>query len=178
MKTTMSAMIAVVGLGLSSGSAQAASDLHIDELANRLEIQTAELTNDIQYNFHHSSSYRHLYKDALEMEALASHIHDLAHNFESRRHIADDVRKLDRLLHHVESLVDSMERRARRRAHNDCHLDYDDVKLADIRHIQRIMSRLSDTLHHLRDDLRPVRRSRRYRYRTTYPPRPYFQIRF
>ena len=169
MKTMMTLATAIATLGLFGGTAEAASDFHIDELAARLQRQTAQLTYEIEHQFRFSPSYRHLLKDAREMEELAAHIHDVAHFDGNRVHIADDVRKLDRLYHHVEGLVDSMERRAYRhaRVHRHGYHGFENrVQLADIRHLQRLMSRISSTLHHLRDDVQPRRVPVIYEYRS------------
>jgi hypothetical protein len=59
----------------------------------------------------------------------------------SAAHLRADVEKLDRLYHHVEDLVHDLS--------HDRRIDY-----RTIRHIERELAGIGDTLHHLRDDLR------------------------
>ncbi len=186
MKTTLCTAFAIVTLGLFSGSAQAASDFHIDDLAAQLERETAELLHEIEHHFRATPSYRHLAADAREMQQLARHIHEVAHYTNARRHIAVDVKKLDRLYHHVEGLVDDMDRRAGYR--NECayhHGDAYTLGRAEFHHLRAVMSRISATLHHLQADLQPVRNRVRYEYRPRpirnyFPPapRPFLSINF
>lgn len=184
MKTIMS--LTVVTVGLIAGNAQAASDIHIDELAARLQRQTADLTYEIDHQFRSCGSYRHLRNDAIEMERLARHIHDVAHYTNYRRHIAADVQKLDRLFHHIEELVDRLEYQAvqsSRSCYSRRGCSSASISLAEIRVLQRMMGRISGTLHHLQDDLRPVAvpyKTRPYRTsrRVPAPRRPVFHIQF
>lgn len=188
MKTTFS--LAIVAVGLLGSSVQAASDFHVDEVAAKLQRQTADLTYEIEHQFRGTSSYKHLLEDAVEMEDLARHIHDAAHNADSRRHIAADVRKLDRTIHHVEGLLDRMQVRSRRHSHGHNYGHYPTPRRGgrafQIRQLQRMLGRISETVHHFQDDVRPVRspvvyevrRPRRSRRRAPVPTRPYFRFQF
>ncbi len=181
---SLSICFAIVTLTAAAGSANAASPLHIDDLAARLQRQTARLTYEVEHQFRYTRDYKHLLHDAEDMEDLARHIHDVAHDFGSRRHIAADLRKMDRLFHHIEELIDGMEYRARLRA-RDCRYRrscrFRGVRLAQIRQLQRIMSRISNTLHHLQDDVRPVsfcHPSRNIRPAVIAPRRPFVSLQF
>jgi hypothetical protein len=154
---------ALAALMTTTGTAEAHSYHHIDMLALKLQRQTRELHREVDIHFRHTRLYRHLHSDVEEMEHLAEHIHDVAHAHGSVAHLRADVEKLDRLYHHVEELVHDL-------AH-DRRIDF-----RTIRHIEREMAAIGDTLHHLRDDLRhlaPV-----HRPHTTHIKTPGFSIQF
>jgi hypothetical protein len=185
MKTTLTFAFAIATLGLFTGTANAASDLHVDELATQLQRDTAEFGDEIEHHFRSTPSYRHLANDARKMQRLARHIHAVAHNTGARRHIASDLAQLDKLYHHVEGLVDNMDRIAGYHGRHGYHGDAHNLGRAETRHLRRVLNRISATLHHLEEDVQPVRtpvyykyRSRRFRNRTLAPQRPVFNIRF
>jgi hypothetical protein len=105
--------LAVFGLAIvctagAAADARAQSFHHIDELAMRLEGQTARLAADLRYHYRHTRQFRHLYHDVVEMNRLARHIHDMVHQADCLDHIRADVAELDELFHHVEDLVADM----------------------------------------------------------------------
>lgn len=121
-------------------TAQAQTYPHIDNLARRLEQQTAALHREVHLHFRPSPSYKHLDNDVAAMERLASHIHDVAHRRGSLAHLRSDVEELDRLYHHVEDVIRGMRFKGR--------LDFQALA-----HFRAIMADIGSTLHHLREDL-------------------------
>ncbi len=185
MKTTLTFAFAIATLGLFTGTASAASDLHIDDLAAQLQRETAEFGDEIEHHFRSTPSYRHLANDARKMQRLARHIHTVAHHTSARRHIALDLAQLDRIYHHVEGLVDEMDDVAKYRSRHGYHGDAYTLGRAETRHLRRALRRINATLHHLQEDLQMVPtpvyyeyRPRKFRSRTIVPPRPVFNIRF
>ncbi|TWU07095.1 hypothetical protein CA54_55000 [Symmachiella macrocystis] len=185
MKTTLTFAFAIATLGLMTGTASAASDLHIDDLAAQLQRETAEFGDEIEHHFRFTPSYRHLANDARKMQRLARHIHTVAHHTSARRHIILDLAQLDKIYHHVEGLVDEMDRIAKYRARHGYRGDAYSLGRAETRHLRRTLRRINSTLHHLQEDLHMVPapvyyeyRPRRFRSRTIAPQRPVFNIRF
>lgn len=126
-------------------TAQAVPYVHVDQLAYRLQKQTQELHREVDIHFRNTPLYAHLHRDIVEMQKLAQHIHEVAHHEGDVNHLRLDVDKLDQLFHHIEALVGELAR---------------DPRIDDqtIRHISQEMYQINQTLHHLRDDLRPVHR--------------------
>ncbi len=185
MKTTLTFAFAIATLGLFTGTASAASELHIDDLAAQLQRETAEFGDEIEHHFRSTPSYRHLANDARKMQRLARHIHAVAHNTGARRHIASDLAQLDKIYHHVEGLVDEMDDVAKYRARHGYRGDAYTLGRAETRHLRRTLRRINSTLHHLQEDLHMVPtpvfyeyRQRKFRNRAIVPPRPVFNIRF
>jgi len=185
MKTTLTFAFAIATLGLFTGTASAASDLHIDDLAAQLQRETAEFGEEIEHHFRSTPSYHHLANDARKMKRLARHIHTVAHHTSARRHIILDLAQLDKIYHHVEGLVDEMDHIARYRGRHGYHGDTYTLGRSETRHLRRALRRISATMHHLQEDLQMVPtpvfneyRLRKFRSRFMAPPRPVFNIRF
>lgn len=143
MTTCVAAAFAALLAG--GSTAQAVPYAHVDQLAYRLQKQTQELHREVDIHFRNTPLYAHLHRDIVEMQKLAQHIHEVAHHEGDILHLRADVEKLDQLYHHVETLVAQLARDPR-------------IDNQTIRHISQEMYQIGQTLHHLRDDLRPVHR--------------------
>ena len=144
-------------------AAQADTYSHIDGLAVQLQRQATLLDREFTAHYRHTSQYRHLHSDSIQMVRLAGHVHEVAHNHGSLAHLRSDLRQLDRLFHHIEDLVDEIEHTAGGFGHHDYghyghghhgfggygggHID------GNSRHVARILRQMEDTLHHLQDDV-------------------------
>ncbi len=139
------ALTVLAGACLFTSTASAQSYQHIDRLAYQLQRQSSSLYSEFRAHFSHTPGYRHLMSDTAKMYRLARHIHDLVHHHEDVHHIVEDLDQLDAAFHHVEELVDQIEHNAHHHGHGHVH--------GDTRHVRRLLQRMEDTLHHLREDL-------------------------
>ncbi len=153
-KTALAAVV-VLGLGVSTRSAEAASYSHIDRYAVEVQKQAGDLYNEFRLHFAHAAHYRHLMSDASGLYHKAAHAHEVAHRRGSLSHLAADVASLDRLFHHLERLVDDIEHDAYSGSFgHGGHID------GDTRHVRGKLRRMEATLHHLRADIESMRRIR------------------
>src|SRR5262245_39830235 len=101
---TIPILAAACGL-FAAAPASAQSFAHIHPLAVALERQAEQLHDEVHAHFRPTPAYRHLDRDASEMERLARHIHEVVHHGGSVRHLRADVESYDRLFHHVEEVI-------------------------------------------------------------------------
>jgi hypothetical protein len=150
---------AVAALVTTAGTAQADVYQHLDSLAVKLQGQVRELHREVDLHFRNTTAYRHLHADMEQMERAAEHIHEVAHQRGSVTHLRADVERLDRLYHHMEGVIHDL-------AH-DRRIDRQ-----TIRHLQREMAAVGDTLHHMREDLRQLTSAPRHRVPAPRVPAP------
>ncbi len=99
---------------IATGNAQAVDDVHVDNLAYSLKVQTVRISRELRYHFRCAPQFRHLYQDVCDMYTIADRIHRNTRYALIRPHatstwcLASDVAELDRLFHHVQELVDEM----------------------------------------------------------------------
>ncbi|MBI1902851.1 MAG: hypothetical protein HYS13_17275 [Planctomycetia bacterium] len=131
---------------MAAASASAQSYEHVDQLANQLQRQSANLYWQFRAHFRHTTEYRHLLSDTARMYRLSAHVHEVIHHGADIHHIASDVEQLDQAFHHVEEVVDHIEHDALGHGFGHVH--------GDTRHVRRQLRQMEATLHHLRDDVR------------------------
>lgn len=140
LKTGLLAMVLGTAILGGANRAQAQSHGHIDRLAVRLQRETADMHAEVHAHFRRTPDYVHLDRDVAEMERLARHIHEVAHRGGSVAHLRADVEQLDRLFHHIEDVIDRLARTRQ-------------IGPRTLSHFRGVMGNISETLHHLRDDL-------------------------
>ncbi|TWU51923.1 hypothetical protein [Rubripirellula reticaptiva] len=147
--TLLKSTIASLALIFASatGSAQANTYHHIDQLALKIERESKQLVYETRL-YVHTPEYGHLVSDSREMATLAHHLHDVAHSEGESFHLESDLAQLDAKFHHLESLVDAIEHRA---AYGDGHIH------GGTSHVKRLLNSIEDSIHHLQDDLRSLR---------------------
>lgn len=146
------------------GSAFAGHVRDVDELANELQRDMAQICREVRVHFRHTAEYRHLYKDAYDMYSRAVHIHDVAHHMDRRAlgEIEQDVAALDDLYHHVEELVSQLKRRSGGHGHDIRHggrgrgrVEFrhggSGVNGFHLRQLIRMLDHAGDTLHTLQE---------------------------
>ncbi|MCA9246523.1 MAG: hypothetical protein KDA42_05390 [Planctomycetales bacterium] len=159
---------------LAASNAQAASYEHIDRLALQLAGQMNELTEEFSTHYRHTSLYGHLINDARDAARLADHIHELAHYRGNISHMRDDLNRLDREFHHLEEVLGQLNRQV--------HYGYGGHAHGDTQHVFYLMHEVEENLHHLRDDIEEMYRSRYRCYnhggcstQPVYKPYPVYQ---
>jgi hypothetical protein len=143
----LATMIGIATLSVAN-TANAQSHAHIDRLAVRLQQQTAAMHSEVHAHFRGTRDYVHLDRDVAAMERLARHLHDVAHRGGSVSHLRSDARELDQLFHHVEDVIDRLARTGQ-------------INPRTMSHFRGVMGNVSDTLHHLRNDLANLRDNNR-----------------
>lgn len=144
-RTTIAIIVATTGLFASATSVVAASDVHIDDVALRLERRAKEMVRELRYNYRHAPHYGHLISDARDIARSARHIHDVAHDGGRLRHLRADLRELDEKVHHLRDVLRDVQQDVR---NGHGHID------GDPRRARRMYRRLQETAHHLQADIR------------------------
>ncbi|MFT7641181.1 MAG: hypothetical protein ACI9G1_002927 [Pirellulaceae bacterium] len=142
-------MTVAATIAIASGSVNAASYEHIDELALKVQEGAREMYNEIGTHYRHTPEYSHLRSDAAKLYHSAAHAHTVAHSHGSLRHLESDLSKLDQAFHHMEETLERVEHNAR---FGEGHTH------GDTRHVRGLMRAVESNLHHLRDDIREMTR--------------------
>lgn len=111
---------------------------HVDDLANRLELQMKMLLLDMHYNYSHNPGFRATYAEAYQLYQVAQYVHAAEHQ-NNRTAIQRQLGGMDGLFHHIEEDV----------AHWTRHHH---VPIGHIGMHARL-SQIEDTLHHLMNDV-------------------------
>lgn len=103
----------------------------------------SELRSEFRTHYEHTSIYRHLIEDAVEIEREADHLHRLAHNYyASFNHILRDLEEIDELAHHLHEMVDAADRGYYGHVHGNTH------------HVHQLLSSLNSAIHSMESTVR------------------------
>ena len=136
-----------------AGVAQADDYNDLEHQAQVIQRQAIILRREAAH-YRHTPHYRHLINDSNSLTRSATHLRRVAHHRGSLADLQADLREVNSAFQHLRGILAKIERDAQ---HGNGH------RHGDARDVHVIVHAISQSIHHMNDDIDSIRQSQHHR---------------
>ncbi len=161
--STIAVMFAGFGM---VNSASAYDQHHLNQLARKIERQATQLITETVH-YRHSAHYHEMIVETVKLRTAAIHVRAKTYCTRTFGELERELASLDHCFHEIEDFFDHVEDDA---AFGRGHVH------GNTAHVRVLLDRMEDTIHHMQDDVRALRRELYGHSRVIVSPRTVYKI--
>lgn len=147
-------------------SASAYDQAHLNQLARQIERQATQLITETVH-YRHSAHYHEMIVETVKLRTAAIHVRAKTYCTRTFGQLERELEALDHCFHEIEDFFDHVEldaARGRGRIRGNTA------------HVKVLLGNMEDTIHHMQDDVRALRRELFRQSRVNVVPRTVYQV--